>query len=161
MADGSQDTRSIPRLEDARFLTGRGRYVDDIAEPAALHGYVLRSPHAHALIASLDVSPAVSLAGVHLVATGDDLAAEGLGFMPCLAAVTPLIVPPRPALAMGRVRHVGDPVCFVVADSAELAREAAEGIEIAYEPLPSVVDGRAALAEGAPALWDEAPGNLV
>ena len=161
MADGSQDTRSIPRLEDARFLTGRGRYVDDIAEPAALHGYVLRSPHAHALIASLDVSSAVSMAGVHLVATGDDLAAEGLGFMPCLAAVTPLIVPPRPALAMGRVRHVGDPVCFVVADSAELAREAAEGIEIAYEPLPSVVDGRAALAEGAPALWDEAPGNLV
>ena len=161
VADGSQDKRSIRRLEDARFLTGRGRYVDDIAEPAALHGYVLRSPHAHALIASLDVSPAVSMAGVHLVATGDDLAADGLGLMPCLAAVTPLIVPPRPALAMGRVRHVGDPVCFVVADSAELAREAAEQIEIAFEPLPSVVDGRAALAEGAPALWDEAPGNLV
>ncbi|WP_428684860.1 xanthine dehydrogenase family protein molybdopterin-binding subunit [Reyranella sp.] len=161
MADGSQDTRSIRRLEDARFLTGRGRYVDDIAEPAALHGYVLRSPHAHALIASLDVSPAASMAGVHLVATGDDLAADGLGLMPCLAAVKPLIVPPRPALAMGRVRHVGDPVCFVVADSAELAREAAERIEIAYEPLPSVVDGRAALAEGAPSLWDEAPGNLV
>ena len=161
VADGSQDKRSIRRLEDARFLTGRGRYVDDIAEPAALHGYVLRSPHAHALIASLDVSPAASMAGVHLVATGDDLCADGLGLMPCLAAVTPLIVPPRPALAMGRVRHVGDPVCFVVADSAELAREAAEQIEIAYEPLPSVVDGRAALAEGAPALWDEAPGNLV
>ncbi|WP_422011478.1 xanthine dehydrogenase family protein molybdopterin-binding subunit [Reyranella sp.] len=161
MADGSQDTRSIRRLEDARFLTGRGRYVDDISEPAALHGYVLRSPHAHALIASLDVSPAVSMAGVHLVATADDLADDGLGHMPCLAAVTPLIVPPRPALAAGRVRHVGDPVCFVVADSAEIAREAAERIEVAYEPLPSVVDGRAALVEGAPSLWDEAPGNLV
>ncbi len=161
MADANQDPRSIRRLEDSRFLTGRGRYVEDIAEPAALHGYVLRSPHAHALIRSLDVSSAASMPGVHLIATADDLAADGLGFMPCLAAVKPLIVPPRPALAAGRVRHVGDPVCFVVADSAEIAREAAERIEIDYEPLPSVINGRAALAEGAPALWDEAPGNLV
>lgn len=161
MADANQDPRSIRRLEDSRFLTGRGRYVEDIAEPAALHGYVLRSPHAHALIRSLDVSSAASMPGVHLIATADDLAADGLGFMPCLAAVKPLIVPPRPALAAGRVRHVGDPVCFVVADSAEIAREAAERIEIDYEPLPSVINGRTALAEGAPALWDEAPGNLV
>lgn len=161
MTDGNQDVRSIRRLEDARFLTGRGRYVEDIAEPAALHGYVLRSPHAHALIRSLDVSSAASMAGVHLVATADDLAADGLGLMPCLAAVKPLIVPPRPALASGRVRHVGDPVCFVVADSAEMAREAAELIEVEYEPLPSVVNGRTALAAGAPALWDEALGNLA
>lgn len=161
MADANQDPRSIRRLEDSRFLTGRGRYVEDIAEPAALHGYVLRSPHAHALICSIDVSSAASLPGVHLVATADDLAADGLGFMPCLAAVKPMIVPPRPALAAGRVRHVGDPVCFVVADSAGIARAAAELVEVDYEPLPSVVDGRAALAEGAPALWDEAPGNLV
>ncbi len=161
MADANQDPRSIRRLEDSRFLTGRGRYVEDIAEPAALHGYVLRSPHAHALIRSLDVSSAASMPGVHLIATADDLAADGLGFMPCLAAVKPLIVPPRPALAAGRVRHVGDPVCFVVADSAEIAREAAERIEIDYESLPSVINGRTALAEGAPALWDEAPGNLV
>jgi carbon-monoxide dehydrogenase large subunit len=101
------------------------------------------------------------LPGVHLVATADDLAADGLGFMPCLAAVKPMIVPPRPALAAGRVRHVGDPVCFVVADSAEIARAAAELVEIDYEPLPSVVNGRAALAGGAPALWEEVPGNLV
>lgn len=161
MTDGNQDVRSIRRLEDARFLTGRGRYVEDIAEPAALHGYVLRSPHAHALIRSLDVSSAVSMAGVHLVATADDLAADGLGLMPCLAAVKPLIVPPRPALASGRVRHVGDPVCFVVADSAEIAREVAEMIEVDYQPLPSVVHGRTALEAGAPALWDEAPGNLA
>ncbi len=161
MTDGNQDVRSIRRLEDARFLTGRGRYVEDIAEPTALHGYVLRSPHAHALIRSLDVSSAASMAGVHLVATTDDLAADGLGLMPCLAAVKPLIVPPRPALALGRVRHVGDPVCFVVADSAEIAREAAELIEVDYEPLPSVVNGRTALEAGAPELWDEAPGNLA
>jgi carbon-monoxide dehydrogenase large subunit len=161
VADANQDPRSIRRLEDSRFLTGRGRYVGDIAEPAALHGYVLRSPHAHALTRSIDVSSAASLPGVHLVATADDLAADGLGFMPCLAAVKPMIVPPRPALAAGRVRHVGDPVCFVVADSAEIARAAAELVEIDYEPLPSVVNGRAALAGGAPALWEEVPGNLV
>jgi carbon-monoxide dehydrogenase large subunit len=149
------------RFEDARFLTGRGRYVEDIAEPAALHGHVLRSPHAHALIRSIDVSAAASMPGVRLVATGDDLAADGLGHMPCLAAVKPMIVPPRPALAMGRVRHVGDPIGFVVADSAELAREAAERIDVDYQPLPSVVDGRGALAKDAPLLWDEAPGNLV
>lgn len=161
VADGSRDARSIRRLEDARFLTGHGRYVEDIGEPAALHGHVLRSPHAHALIRSIDVSSAASMPGVHLVATADDLAADGLGHMPCLAAVKPMIVPPRPALATGRVRHVGDPVCFVVADSAEIAREAAERIEIDYEPMPSVSHGRTALAEGAPVLWDEAPGNLA
>jgi len=161
VAETSQDVRSIRRLEDLRFLTGRGRYVEDIAEPAALHGYVLRSPHAHALIRRLDVARAASMDGVHLVASADDLAADGLGMMPCLAAVTPLIVPPRPALASGRVRHVGDPVCFVVADSAEMARDAAEMIEVDYQPLPSVVRGRTALAGDAPVLWDEAPGNLA
>jgi carbon-monoxide dehydrogenase large subunit len=149
------------RLEDARFLTGRGRYVEDIAEPAALHGHVLRSPHAHALIRSIDVSAAASMPGVRLVATAGDLAADGLGHMPCLAAVKPMIVPPRPALATGRVRHVGDPVCFIVADSAEIAREASERIEIDYESLPSVINGRTALTVDAPVLWDEAPGNLV
>ncbi len=161
MADANHDPRSIRRLEDARFLTGHGRFVEDIDEPAALHGHVLRSPHAHAVIRSLDMSPAASMPGVHLVAAAGDLAEDGLGFMPCLAAVKPMIVPPRPALASGRVRHVGDPVCFVVADSVEIAREAAERIEIDYEPMPSVIHGRTALAEGAPALWDEAPGNLV
>jgi carbon-monoxide dehydrogenase large subunit len=78
-----------------------------------------------------------------------------------MAAVKPLIVPPRPALADGCVRHVGDPVAFAVADSEEIAREAAERIEVDYESLPSVVDGIAALADDAPALWKEAPGNLV
>ena len=100
-------------------------------------------------------------AGVHAVYTHADLAAEGLGHMPCLAAVKPMIVPPRPALADGRVRHVGDPVAFVVADSAEAAREAAELIEVDYEALDAVVDGLAALAADAPAIWPEAPGNLA
>jgi len=160
----NQNGRSVRRLEDARFLLGRGRYVEDIdagVVGAVLHGYVLRSPHAHALIQSIDVSGARALPGVRLVALTADLAADGLGPLPCLAAVKPLIVPPRPALADGRVRHVGDPVAFVVADSADVAREAAELIEVDYDPIPAVVDGTAALVEGAPALWDRAPGNLA
>src|ERR1700744_3485632 len=99
--------RSLARLEDERFLTGRGRYVSDIASPGALWGHVLRSPHAHALIKRIDVAAAVRAAGVRGVFTSADLA--GLGAMPCLAAVSPLIVPPRFALAVERVRHVGDP----------------------------------------------------
>ncbi|CAN5896272.1 xanthine dehydrogenase family protein molybdopterin-binding subunit [soil metagenome] len=153
--------RSVRRLEDGRFLTGLGRYVADIAAADCLHGHVLRSPHAHALIRRLDVSRAAGLPGVQAVYVHADLAAEGLGPMPCLAAVKPLIVPPRWALADGRVRHVGDPVAFVVADSEEIAREAAEQIEVDYESLDSVVDGVAALAPDAPALWDQAPGNLA
>jgi carbon-monoxide dehydrogenase large subunit len=151
--------QSIRRLEDARFLTGHGRFVADIADPSCLWGHVLRSPHAHAVIRRIDTSAAAALAGVHGVYTSDDLA--GLGPMPCLAAVTPLIVPPRPALAVGCVRHVGDPVAFMVADSAEIAREAAELVEIDYEPLPSVVDGRAAIADGAPSIWEQAPRNTA
>ena len=161
MADSSVDVRSVRRLEDVRFLTGRGRYVDDISEPAALHGHFVRSPHAHASIRSLDAAQARALPGVRLVATSDDLAADGLGTMPCLAAVKPMIVPPRTALATGRARHVGDPVAFIVADSADISRAAAELLEVDYEALPAVVDGRAALEAGAPVLWDEAPGNLV
>jgi carbon-monoxide dehydrogenase large subunit len=153
--------RSVRRLEDGRFLLGQGRYVADIGSAGHLHGHVLRSPHAHALIERIDVSRAASLPGVHAIYTHADLAAAGLGHMPCMAAVKPLIVPPRPALADGRVRHVGDPVAFVVADSDEIAREAAELIEVDYETLPSVVDGIAALADDAPAIWKEAPGNLV
>ena len=153
--------RSVRRLEDGRFLTGRGRYVADLDAAGCLHGYFLRSPHAHARIERIDLTRAGSLPGVHGVYTAADLAADGLGPLPCMAAVKPLIVPPRPALAEGRVRHVGDPVAFVVADSEDIAREAAEAIEIDYDPLPSVVDGRAALAPRAPEVWPEAPGNCA
>jgi aerobic carbon-monoxide dehydrogenase large subunit len=153
--------RSVRRLEDSRFLVGRGRYVADLDAPACLHGHVLRSPHAHAVIERIDVSRGASLAGVRVIYTAADLAADGLGPLPCMAAVKPLIVPPRPALADGRVRHVGDPVAFIVADSEDIAREAAELIEVDYEPLAAVVDGTAALASGAPAIWDQAPGNLA
>src|SRR5471032_2936113 len=151
--------RSIRRVEDHRFLTGQGRYVDDIASPDCLWGHVLRSPHAHATIERIDGAAARTMPGVHGVFVAADLAE--LGPMPCLAAVRPLIVPPRSALATGRVRHVGDPVAFIVADSAEIAREASELVEVDYGALPSVVDGRSALRPDAPALWEMAPGNCA
>ena len=153
--------RSVRRLEDSRFLLGRGRYLADIDLAGELHGHVLRSPHAHALVRRIDVSQAAAMPGVRGIYTAADLAADGLGPLPCAAAVKPLIVPPRFALAEGRVRHVGDPVVFVVADDPEAARDAAERVEVDYEPLPAVVGGSAALAAGAPTIWDEAPGNLA
>ena len=155
--------RSLRRLEDSRFLTGQGRYVDDIDMPGQLHGIVLRSPHGHAAIDGIDTAAARAMPGVRGVFTAADLDADGIGPLPCIAQVAtiaPIIVPPRRALAHDRVRHVGDPVAFVVADTTEQARDAAELIEVAHRPLPAVVDAAAALAAGAPLLWDEAPGNL-
>ncbi len=155
--------RSVRRLEDFRFLTGRGRYVDDVAVPGAAYLHVLRSPHAHAAIERIDIATAQAAPGVLGVFTEADLRAEGLGPLPCVAqvaAVDPLIVPPRYALARGRVRHVGDPVAFVVAETRELARDASELITVEYRPLDAVTDAPTALQPGAPAIWDEAPGNL-
>ena len=153
--------RSVLRLEDARFLLGQGRFVADIDVAGQLWGHVLRSPHAHAVIRGIDATAARALPGVNGVFTAADLAADGLGLMPCTAAVKPMIVPPRTALATGRARHVGDPVAFIVADSVEIARDAAELIEIDYEPLPAVIGGAVALGAGAPQIWDEVPGNLA
>jgi aerobic carbon-monoxide dehydrogenase large subunit len=155
--------RSLRRLEDERFLTGQGRFVDDIAVPGQLHGVVLRSPHGHALIEGIDATAARVLPGVHGIFTAADLDADGIGTLPCIAqvaTVAPMIVPPRLALARDRVRHVGDPVAFIVADTVQEARDAAERVAVAYRPLPAVVDAREALAAQAPLLWDEAPGNL-
>lgn len=159
--DDKQIGRSVRRFEDQRFLLGQGRYVADIDVEGQLHGHVVRSPHAHALIRGTDVSKAAAVAGVVGVYTAADLAADNLGPMPCMAAVKPLIVPPRHALVEGRARHVGDPVAFIVAESPEIARDAADLVDIDYEPLPSVVGGAAALAAGAPSIWAEAPGNLA
>ncbi len=160
--DGTISGTSLRRVEDARFLTGRGRYVADMAAPGALHAAVLRSPHAHAVVRGIDVSAARDIAGVRLVLTASDMAAEGVGPLPCtsvLAAVKPLIIPRRPVLAEDRVRHVGQPVAFVVAESETAARDAAEAILVDYDALPPVIDAAAALADGAPAIWPEAPGN--
>ena len=164
MRDRVEIGTSRRRLEDDRFLRGNGRYVDDIATTDALHGVVLRSPHAHARIVLIDTAAAIAMAGVAAVYTAADLAADGIGPLPCIAKVAtvePLIIPARPALADATVRHVGDPVAFVVAETLAQARDAAEAINVTYAPLAAVTDGAAALAPGAPELWPEAPGNLA
>ncbi len=161
--NGGHIGRSLRRLEDPRFLIGQGRYVDDMDLPGQLHGIVLRSPYGHATIEGIDAASARAMPGVRGVFTAADLDADGLGTLPCIAqvaTVAPMMVPPRRALARERVRHVGDPVAFVVADTSDEARGAAERIAVAYRPLPAVVDATAALAAEAPLLWDEAPGNL-
>jgi aerobic carbon-monoxide dehydrogenase large subunit len=157
------DERSLRRFEDFRFLTGRGRYTDDFSLPGQLYAHVLRSPHAHATIERIDTMAASRSAGVCGVFTEADLRADNLGPLPCIAQVAtvdPMIVPPRYALARGRVRHVGDPVALAVAETRDEARDAAERIVVEYRPLDTVVDAAAALLPGAPTVWDEAPGNL-
>lgn len=153
------------RVEDQRFLTGRGQYLDDINLPGQAVGVFVRSPHAHADIKGIDVEAARAMPGVLAVYTVDDLAADGIGDVPCLAAVkqrdgSPPVMPPRPALARGRVRHVGDPVAFVVAQTRLQALDAAEQVLVDYEPLPAVVDTAGAVADGAVQLWEQAPKNL-
>src|SRR5215510_8527977 len=153
------------RLEDARFVRGRGRYVADLAPPNALHGVVVRSPHAHARLNRVEADAARKMPGVAAVLTGADLAADNIGPLPCAATsipmATPLIVPPCNALAHEVVRYVGEPVAFVVADSAERARDAAEAIVVDYEPLPPVVSIADAVQPGAPSIWPEAAGNIA
>ncbi|KRQ95717.1 hypothetical protein CQ12_03825 [Bradyrhizobium jicamae] len=157
--------RSIDRLEDARFVQGRGRYVADLVAANALHGVVVRSPHAHARIAAISAEAARKMPGVAAVLTGAELAADGLGPMPCavtaIPMTTPLVVPPYHALAHGVVRYVGEPVAFVVAASAEAARDAAEAVVVDYDPLPPVVAIADAISPGAPSIWPAATSNIA
>src|SRR5438132_1727118 len=135
--------QAVPRTEDPRLLTGRGRYTDDFVLPRLAHAHVLRSPYAHARIRSVDIRAAPQMAGVLAVLTGEDWAAEKFG------APRPVIprqrrdgsrmfVPTRPALAKDRAMLVGDPVALVVANSVDLAKDAAERTAIEYERLPAV-----------------------
>ena len=154
----------VRREEDLRLLQGRGRYVDDAGRAGDARGYVLRSPYAHARILAIDVGRARTAPGVLAVLTGEDLKRRGLGtLMPGVRRRrrdgTPAFVCPQPLLAQERVRYVGDPVAFVVADTLNQAKDAAELIEIGFAPLPAVVTAAAALSPGAPAVWDENPGN--
>ncbi len=155
----------VPRSEDPKFLRGAGRYVDDIMLPQTATGYVLRSPHAHAAIRSVNVSAATTMPGVLAVLTGADVKADGLHELHChvppMAFGGPMtFTPSRPVLADDRVRCVGDPVAFVVAGSLEQARDAAERIDVEYDILPAAGSTREAVAEGAPLVWDDSPGNL-
>ena len=154
---------SLKRKEDARFLTGRGRYTDDINLPGQLYAHLLRSTVAHANLASVDTSAAEAAPGVHAVFTGADM--EHVGGVPTGWLIhskdgSPMVEPKHPAMAIGKVRHVGEIVAIVVAETRDQAREAAALIEIDYQELPAAASLEAARADGAPLVWDEADGNL-
>jgi len=162
---GGPDNRSVRRTEDRRLLTGRGRFTDDENPDGATVAVFLRSPHAHARIRSIDPTAAQRLPGVVAVFTGRDLAEAGVGGLPCGWQVSdrhgrPMAEPPRPLLAADTVRHVGDPVAVVIAETARIAEDAIERIAVDYEPLEAVTDAADAIRPGAPQLWPEAPGNL-
>jgi aerobic carbon-monoxide dehydrogenase large subunit len=155
---------SARRIEDAPLIRGEGRYSADVHAEGELTAYVLRAEAAHAEVALGNLDAARAVPGVRLVWTGEDVAE--LGTLPCLAmgeqkGGEPIHVPPRPLLARGRVRHVGEPVAFIVADDLYAARAAAELIEVEYAPLPAIVDTAAALAEGAPLVWPERGSNVA
>ncbi len=154
-----------PRVEDDALIRGRGRFVEDAPQDNQAHGVFLRSPHAHALIRSIDVSAARAAKGVVAVLTHKEIEAAGIGSTSLHPPLNgrngaKLIVPFRPALAAGRVLHVGQPVVLVVAESVALAQDATELVTVDYEEIDAVADVRAALAKGAPQLFPEAPGNV-
>ena len=158
--------QAVRRVEDARLLHGLGRYSDDLDVPRQAYGVLVRSPHAHARIVRIDARAASSAPGVLAVLTGADLAADGVGNMPSDRARkrrdgTPAVATPRPLLARERVRHVGDPVVLVVADTREHAVDAADLVVVEYAPLPAVVATADAGRPRAPAVWDEAPDNVA
>ncbi len=156
----------VRRVEDPRLLKGDGAYTDDATPPGALYGVVLRSPHAHAAIVSIDTTAAKSIPGVHGIYTAADLAADQIGPLPCLVQLdnrdgSKGVLPTHPVLAAGTTRHVGDPVAFVVADSVKAARDGAEAIMIDYDLLPSISDLATAMNPGVHQVWAEAPGNIA
>ncbi len=154
----------VPRTEDPRLLTGNGQYTDDFNLPFQAYCHILRSPHAHALIRSIDASKAEAMPGVEAVLTGADYAQDGIGE---ITGASPrnrrdgsvMYRPPRPALTEDAARHVGQAVALVIADSLEAAKDAAEAIEIDYEPLPFNTDTEAANKPGAPTIWEDCVDN--
>jgi aerobic carbon-monoxide dehydrogenase large subunit len=159
--------QAVRRKEDVRFITGTGRFTDDIRLDGEAHAYFLRSPHAHARIAAIDTAAAKSAPGVLAVLTHADVEAAGLGPIKAGAPFiknrdgSPHFNPGRPQLAADRVRHVGDPLAMVVAGTLAQAKDAAELIDVSYEPLPVVTDPVAAAKSGAPQLYDDLPGNVA
>jgi len=155
----------VPRFEDPRLVKGGGRYVADMVFPGTAFGYVLRSPHAHARIRSIDTSKAKAAPGVLAVLTGADYKAAGFGDLPVPGGLkrrdgAPGYKPRYPALVEDRVRMIGDYVAFVVADTYYQAVDASELIEIDYEPLPAIVSTGDAVKQGVPLVWDDCPNNI-
>jgi carbon-monoxide dehydrogenase large subunit len=155
----------VPRFEDPRLVKGAGRYVADMVFPGMAFGYVLRSPHAHARIRSIDTSNAKAAPGVLAVLTSVDYKAAGFGDLPVPGGLqrrdgAPGYRPRYPALAEDRVRMIGDYVAFVVAETNYQAADAAELIHVDYEPLPAIVSTADAVKPGAPLVWDDCPNNI-
>lgn len=152
--------QSVLRKEDDALIRGKGRYTDDYAPQAALRCLVLRSPHAHATY-TIDVSRARTLPGVALILTADDV--KDLGNLPCLfnLETDPFTGPPYPILARDEVRHVGDAIAFVVAETIDQARDAIEAIDVKWSPLPAVTGVVNAVKKGAPQVWPDKPGNVL
>ena len=157
--------QGVTREEDPRLLKGRGLFVNDVNLPDQSYAVVLRSPHAHAKIRSIDTSAAAALPGVLAVYTGEDVAADNLG-VPGMPAKwlrpdgEPMKYRPQPPLALGRVRYVGDPVALIVADTLAQAHDAAEAVAVDYLPLPSITDTARTVDADAPLVWDDSPANV-
>jgi aerobic carbon-monoxide dehydrogenase large subunit len=162
----------VRRKEDFRLLTGRGRFGDDIVLPHQAQAGFVRSPHAHARIVSVDKKAALAAPGVLAVLTGADYVAAGLGPIPHNPGLSsppdvqarlcggPPIATRQYPLPADKVRFVGEPVALVVAETIAVAKDAAELVDVTYEPLPAVVRAADAVAPGSPILWDEAPDNV-
>src|SRR5216684_8608455 len=158
--------QAVRRVEDQRFLLGQGRYVDDISLPGQCYGVTVLSPHAHARIKRLDVSKAKAAPGVLCVLTGADAVTEKLGSFTAHLMPEDFGAPKghrtfQPVLVADKMRFVGDRVAFIVAETLSEARDAAEIVEVDYEPLPPVVNLEDAAKEGAPKVWEDCPqGNV-
>src|SRR6201988_395746 len=155
---------AVRRKEDRRFITGTGHYTDDINRPGQAYAYFLRSPHAHATIKSIDVKPAAKMPGVLAVLTGAELAGDKIGNLICGWMIhskdgSPMKMAPHPALAVGKVCYVGDPVAVVVADTLAQAKDAAEKVVVDYEPLAAAVDP--AKAKKGTQIHEVAPHNTI
>jgi len=156
----------VRRVEDKRFITGKGRYTDDIVEPNQAHAAFVRSPHAHADVKGIDTAAAEAMPGVIAVLNGAQLTGDGIGNIICGWGITskdgsPMNMGAWSALATARVRYVGDAVAVVIADTQQQARDAAEAVVVDYAVLPAVAQSMDALAPGAPQIHDNAPGNLI
>jgi carbon-monoxide dehydrogenase large subunit len=158
----------VRRKEDDRFITGKGRYQDDLPLDGAVHAVFVRSPHAHADITGVEIDAAAGVPGIVAILTASDLATESVGGFPCLASVwipleqsngEPASYPHNPLLAEGRVRHVGEAVAMVIAETVEAAREAADLVAVSYDERPSVLATGGAAQSDAPQVHADAPGN--
>src|SRR5271169_2572814 len=164
--NGTNAVSNAPlRREDIRFITGHGRYTDDIRIAGQAYAAFVRSDHAHGELIGIDLAEAKQQPGVFGVLTGEDLSLAGVGFIHRLPLkgfdLGQTLETPRPGLAQGRVRYVGEPVAMVVAETAAQAADAAARVRVNIAPLPAVVEVERAVHPGAPALWPAAPDNVA